>query len=715
MRAELRERERHLRKPLVGDVFDTVGKLLEESNWPELWNRDMCQCFYRAFGVVGEDDKPLLPEKEIFRVNVSLHYVLRQLRDYGLRVSYWPVVPQRSRQYLAIDYDDGLFVKLWRYETLLCRLIERKPNFGMEQEELCTRLMLAAIALDGVVVGNVDGRLASLHAGEVKLDENVRLIRLAAGKTERPKQYYLGRYTTLCFRILLPRSRKDKPIFPDDWQMGWSGKRKSPRRLALESLMARLWRDAFPYESVPEWLNVPFWIQASQMSLALDNQPSFILANLTNRLSGAQYPYWPIESGNEREDAAESDEQAFTPLSMLHGFLPERSDGRLKLRLGDEKSLTDKLRRVRKDWMDEGACSHNEAILLDWLVWMAENSRFKKMKLSTFRGYLTTVANRVFPIPEGKILDDLSAKDWEWIGRKVAEDRDYAPSSRRTAITHLRRLNEYLAEQGRAPTVDYTRRCFQVKREIAECAIPFPHEVDTLLADVNDKKHWLAIVCSFYLGMRCEEICHLRPDDVENGYRLVVRVSKLDSSRRAIPHSLLMPKHIRDRFKQLVVSGVSKNRYLVGASGDEGAPMPPGLLSKQIGRLLRRREFSVWKMHALRHGFASWQLVRYCMLVDLSLRQAVRDGSFHPDLDGVHAWFSNSALADLAEVFGGIQWRGIIESGDACLPNATDLVVLSRLLGHANRFTTLENYTNSLGWISRYYLHRREDVILDGK
>jgi integrase len=143
--------------------------------------------------------------------------------------------------------------------------------------------------------------------------------------------------------------------------------------------------------------------------------------------------------------------------------------------------------------------------------------------------------------------------------------------------------------------------------------------------------------------------------------------------------------------------------------------MTPGLLSKQIGRLLRQEDFTVRKMHALRHGFASWQLIRYLMLVDRQFRQDVRVGRFHLDLDGRHEWFSDSMLADLAEVFGGILWRNRLEEGGSCIGNATDLVVLSKLLGHANRFTTLENYTNSLGWICRYFLRRREMTLMGRK
>ena len=134
-----------------------------------------------------------------------------------------------------------------------------------------------------------------------------------------------------------------------------------------------------------------------------------------------------------------------------------------------------------------------------------------------------------------------------------------------------------------------------------------------------------------------------------------------------------------------------------------------------MGRLFVRLGFPVQKLHALRHGFASWNLVRYFMLTDRNLLQDVRHGRFEPGLDGRHAWFGDASLADFAEVIGGANGRHAFDSGQGIVPSATDLAMLSKLLGHANRFTTLENYTNSIGWISHYYLRKHEAEILGGR
>jgi len=69
-------------------------------------------------------------------------------------------------------------------------------------------------------------------------------------------------------------------------------------------------------------------------------------------------------------------------------------------------------------------------------------------------------------------------------------------------------------------------------------------------------------------------------------------------------------------------------------------------------------------------------------------------------------------LAQFAEVMGGISWRCSFEEEGRCHGNATDMILISKLMGHASRFTTLENYTNTIGWVSRYYLRRREKKMI---
>jgi len=178
-------------------------------------------------------------------------------------------------------------------------------------------------------------------------------------------------------------------------------------------------------------------------------------------------------------------------------------------------------------------------------------------------------------------------------------------------------------------------------------------------------------------------------------------------------NSLLIPDRHLKRLDG-IVSKRRENRNLYLLKEDGYNPVPAWKLSKQIARLLAKNSCRIQKMHALRHGFASWNLVRYYMLVDMQFRGDVRVGRFNLDLDGRHEWFSDVSLANFAEVVGGMPWRINIENGGKCISCATDFIMLSKLLGHMNRFTTLENYTNTLGWVIHYFLLRRE-IKITGK
>lgn len=142
--------------------------------------------------------------------------------------------------------------------------------------------------------------------------------------------------------------------------------------------------------------------------------------------------------------------------------------------------------------------------------------------------------------------------------------------------------------------------------------------------------------------------------------------------------------------------------------GEGDHPISTWKLSKQSGRLLVRMNSRVQKMHALRHGFASWQLVRYFMIVEKQFSGYVKLGYFHSELDISHEWFDDIMLANFAEVIGGIQGKINYEGHGSCVSCATGMIMISKLLGHTNRFTTLENYTNTLGWIIYFFLRMRE-------
>ncbi|WP_176958136.1 tyrosine-type recombinase/integrase [Mariprofundus sp. KV] len=666
----------------------------------------------------------LCNEEEQFFCNVTLSWILHGLQtSSGLRISHWPEVHLRARQYLAIEYDHLDFDRLFEFHKLIRELTKKSVNNGHNHKDAFARLIFSLIALDGVVVENADGRIVDLEKNMIHLNCDMPLIELPMNrkKNRQLKHYYLGDYSLGCMKVLYQRAKKDGSIFPEGWQMTRDHKKKRPRRIYLEAFLQSLWRSVFPDRPVPDYLDVEFWIRSSRLSMVLNGVPFVCLADHRNRIRGAQIPLEQLLADEEEvsnvasqaaSDISLDNEHEYTWLKTLH-VLVRKSDVSStggKVTLGDAGTLRKEFEKSLIDGESNGRCVKDEKVLGRWLIWMMKQKRFQNMRLSTFRGYISAVINRVLPLPDGKSIVKMNANEWKAAIRDLASNEDYMPSSRRTAISHMKVLNEYLHEQGIAPKIDFTDYSFRVSRTTAKCAVIYPHEVDEVINPADNENIKIALIFAFYCGLRCEEVCYLTVKGALDEYRLLVGRSKLFSSRRTFPYGLFVPEEHLDFLKSYIQQRLSDDATWL-LIGEEDEPIPTWKLSKQVGRLLKSKDARVQKMHGLRHGFASWQLVRYYMLVDKQFRKDTRVGRLSIDLDGRHPWFEDQMLAQFAEVMGGASWRHSYEEDGHCYGNATDMILISKLLGHASRFTSLENYTNTLGWISRYYLRRREHHI----
>jgi len=718
---ELRLREASLRNTYVIRVARLMLDVIRGTDFAGIWTKKYTSAF---FGRMGCSGLSVRSEKELFQITVTLVYLLRSLSGTSaLKIRHWPHVELMARQYLAIEYDADDFERLPDYHRLVRQLLQRSANFGINQKELCARLILSMIALDGVIFNNADGQIASLEKDMVHLEPDLACIELPM-IGEYQKQYFLGGYSLACMRILYQRAKNKGPIFPKVWQVIKRGEkgsnRKRSRSIDLEGFLAELWRSAIPNRPVPDDLDAPFWIRLSRLSLAVSGVPFVCVAHLGSRFRGAQLPVAEVDDAAEAKsrtveldgDMDEVD-QGFQWLRSLHGLFRIHDSSQ------HDKPILKEAHAFRQDFLTafegaekSGECSEDEALLARWLIWMMNQKRFGELRLSTFRGYLSAISNRVIPLPDDKSLSEIDAAEWKRAIVTLAFNDDYTSSSRLTAITHMKALNEFLHVQGLAPKINFSNRDFRVYRGVAECDVMFPHEIDVLIEAVSNRPNMaVALIMAFYCGLRCEEICYLTVQGALDLYRLLIGRSKLKSSCRTLPYGLLMPQEHLTLLMEVIEDRVrSGSTYLIQHDNDEA--MPTWKLSKQVCRLLESRNARVQKMHALRHAFASWQFVRYFMITDRQFRKDVRVGRFHLDLDARHSWFGQPMLADFAEVCGGSQWRWELDEYGECQAKATDMMILSKLMGHANRFTTLENYANSIGWVCRYYLRRREASFL---
>lgn len=722
---EIKAYESSFQKPVVADLFPALLKVLKGEHFTGTWNKLVNQEFYKAIGACNADGEPLQfydnnkllnYNHEMFRIGVGLDHILRYLKkNLIFKVSYWPKVNIYPRQHLAVNKDEKIIKHLSDYHTLLRNLLLKGVNFGTPSSDIFPKLILTMMALDGLTDGLADRKIASLRVNDIYLDKCNPYVAIAIGKKKSAfKQYFIGPHTIQCLKIIKHRADKNGCIFPPSWIQS-NNHKKTERRRCLEDALHALWHDSFPKRNIPSWLNVIFWRNASRQSMEVLGVPYLCIATLNNQVRGAQLPIQTSNSHLLGMDDCDDELEIEIEHRLLKLFVQKVKEYDKKTNLGKIKR---KLKISFMFFMEEYQSSHeiniNEQNIAEWIIWMLDQKDFSKMTLSTFLGYIDTLKNRVVPLLYGKNFQSLSRSDWGELVENVAQNQDYMPSSRRQAMTHLSRFHAFLRiGDSRIPKIDFRSYRYRISREFAECDVIFPHEVDQLLeAFTPGSGLWLGVLFGFYCGLRCEEISYLKVKDLDDEYKMIIGRSKLKSSQRTLPYSLLIPpNHINQLRKVLAHRKSSGDEWLV--CDGTCLPISTDLLSKRVGRALKKHGCRIQKMHALRHGFASWLLVRYFMLVDDKFREGVCSGLFHPETDTKHPLFSKEMLAWYAEILGGATWVHDFTVGN-CHATSSDMVLISKLLGHINRFTTLENYTNTLGWITHFYLYQREQKIIKG-
>jgi len=710
---EIKLREQSLRKPVIADLFPVLVSVLNGNNFKGIWTKQVNQDFHDAIVELDIDGKTINTPQDLFRIEVGLCHILKHLKKtLNLSISYWPKVNLYPRQHLALNKNKQDIMHIDEFHALLRVLISKGSNLGTPSTVLCSRLVLGMIALDGISVGLADRKIAFLTVESIHLGDRP-FIGIKTGRLlSTTKQYSIGTYTVCCLKYLLRRAKVDGTFFPPSWTK--KGHKKTARRQCLEDMLSVLWREAYPDRAEPKWLDVNFWISASRQSMEILGIPYMCIATLSNEIRGAQLPIIGNTYVRSQVDGCFPDEPEVEnekQYLLLDKFITNIKAWDQKTHISKVKiSLGEMFKENLRDWLGCEQPNENEWEIGKWLIWMLGQNEFSKMRISTFEGYIYTIKCRVMPL----LCDDflsLNQLEWETLVEEVAKNQDYMPSSRRQAITHLERFHGFLrAHNVGVPEINFRSYRYRIYREYAECDIIFPHEVDQVLARFYPGSGiWLGILFGFYCGLRCEELCYLRVSDLADEYRLVIGRSKIKTSLRTLPYGLLIPPNHMTELRKVLAERISNGEdWLVCDSGS--LPIDTGTLSKRVGRALKRHECRVQKMHALRHGFASWQLVRYFMLVDDQFRKDVAEGVFHIEIDANHPWFSKNMLGWFAELLGGVSWvQNLSESH--CHATSTDMIIISKLLGHVNRFTTLENYSNSLGWITRYYLNRRSGLI----
>lgn len=726
-----------LNKRYLGEVIETLREIMSRDDFNNIWSRKWINIFNGHPNIINvinnaecqaennHSDLESSSRQAKFEITIMMVEIVNRLcRVSELIDRSKTKVYLTLRQDLAVGKDESLYQLLDDYHQLLQIIVKKNFNVGSNQEEIQAYLTLRLIAVDGVLDGRSDWRISHLTADKFHCEEySFIYVRSGLLRNEKYeyKQYFITDRTSYWLKILSQRAKGsgDKLyLFSEAWRKAPNHK-KTVRRNALNKTIESLWCQAYPGRDLPYKFDISTWIKLAQVSFEVLGSPYICIANMRNKIRGAHI------SISNRQDSQQRRKQNLSPgtlygcdlildiqnlIRIRNEYIKRKNENICKSELRNIKYTLAK--EIESLIIERRKCSFFSQSIIDnanWFVWLLTNHSFDDLSLSTIMSHTCTIKNRVLLEYDIEDPRQLPKEKWEFIAESIAQDEDYSSSSRRTSLTHLQRFHAYLQSvYSDVPDVDWKSYSKRVSRTFADCPLIFPSEVDSWINNlVTDSKEWFSGVVSFHIGLRCEEIFALTALDFEDDTRLTISRSKYDTSRRTIPWKLLLPNDIYAGLKVFI----EEHTKLYGLDScivdPNGYMEDPSTLSKALARSMEKFNLRSTKMHALRHGFASWQLVRYFMLTDSEFKEAFRRGEVCPRECHDHPWFQDESLANFALIIGGIRWYNQFKEIGACVGRSIDIVPISKILGHNSRFTTLENYCNSLPWIQRHYLNRR--------
>ena len=216
LEAELVSRKTELKYKLIIDVFNAFQKVLLEPTFNFSWGATETNKVY--FLLLNDDDlniedmktkglgRKKFEDEEAFRINVTLGYLLKVIKkglpDKKFRISRMPRVNYYPRPSLALNKNFYPFSDLDKYDCILKNLLQWKPTSHAKYEELCVWLILRLIAVDGLLIGDVDRRIVCMRFEDIYERPTPWLsLLLKSGVETLAKQYPITNETADAFRI----------------------------------------------------------------------------------------------------------------------------------------------------------------------------------------------------------------------------------------------------------------------------------------------------------------------------------------------------------------------------------------------------------------------------------------------------------------------------------------------------------------------------------
>lgn len=629
--------------------------------------------------------------------------------------------------------DDFIEIRNW--------LVGRIKTVPREKVQLQELIITSLIAVNGVVMNNAHSNISALKKSNLHQGSLYPVLDVPYAKHLTKKPQFI-RYPLLedIERLIISLPPQNIWLFDGVFSPGEKLYRWS-RIQKLNTWLVDLWRKVVGFDVPvhPSW-NISTFIACSSMFFTLKSSPS-VAAFLSKRTNYARLDSVILdeEQGVKFEtDTSVNKKSAMTLDSEIQYASDTDAIFTLELIAEIRRVLNNVNHRSQSVKNKQsiifemlGIISFYESLLnrqaclrylILWLVFELSKENDKR-RFGAYQRLWSMIPKMLVSELGGVSPLDLDKMQWIKLLEYLIHENDYSPSTQQKVKQHLKAFHDYLIEEypNQVPNINWRHAEFRVQLDQNGGIIYKFSEFETLFDAAGREQDlgWIlklqaALVLSFLGGLRAEEICLLSKVDVPaNLIHIQVWWSKTKMGRRRIPLALLLPnnKETKSKYSKAIklLRDQCEFKETLLFRYNDGSGVSPDVLGKRIHKLIKEnlpKERRV-SIHGLRHGFASWLLIRYYVLQQPQIltMKGRNNNSLIPDFD--HAIFAKSSQYNLVRVFNGrVAADSYLENPTSFLSKPEHFAYISRLIGHATRATTAKTYIHSMEWLAFYYLKK---------
>lgn len=367
----------------------------------------------------------------------------------------------------------------------------------------------------------------------------------------------------------------------------------------------------------------------------------------------------------------------------------------------------------------------NVMLYAEWIVGMLHIKKDNSKK--KIINYSATVKNMMSNLPDDRPFHQLS-KDEQKVVIKRTIDRYGTIGVKKELRSFLGFLKSYLGEQFTPPNLNSE----DYKKENSKSPHPliYPFHVEEAIGKAEEvfcryalklkeegkKEHlveqgrYKASIVSHMInlgyqgGIRASEFTNLKISDIifDEGYCLCITTSKTENGIRILPLHLIVSdpylSSFREHYQKRRKEALSTDDWLF--PDYNGARWDSSHLASEVVRLFEEICIKNMRFHDLRHGFASWFLLRWFYTFH---KERVPGDLPISDFEFFHERY----LSRLGKLFIGMNSK----KGQEVFTYA--LAVLAKIMGHGGPLVTMKEYIHTGDWLFYFLSKSMENLEID--